>query len=274
MWGFEKDQGFCETQDCAVGYFEDWYTHMLDYHSHSYYEISLILTGNVKSLLAEQSEEGEQSRLVMTAPQMPHWIFLAEPSFYSRINLYFSERFIADSVPEWNDLVKIFKTKGSILLLTEAQKELAVEKMRAIAEEENAFRKRLKVLEFLSYVAEFSENTQQEKQKTPLFITQALEYIQKNYTQKITAADLAWRVGVSRTTFMLAFKRYVGITFVEYVTRVRLKAAVALLKDGHSQEFVAEQTGFCNGCGLIRAFRRCYGITPKSYIERNSARVI
>lgn len=269
MLGFEQDMGFNETQDCAVGYREGWRTEMLDYHSHLYYEVSLILTGNVKSLLAEQSEEGERCRLVLTAPKMPHWIFLAEPSFYSRINLYFSEQFIADYVPEWGALVKIFKTNGNILLLTDEQKGLAVEKLRAIAEEKNTFRKRLKVLEFLSYVADFSNNGQRESQKTPLFITQALEYVQENYAQKITAADLAWQVGIGRTTFMLAFKRYVGVTLVEYVTRMRIKAAVALLKAGYSQEAAAERTGFTNGCGLVRAFRRCYGVTPKAYIEGN-----
>ena len=104
--------------------------------------------------------------------------------------------------------------------------------------------------------------------RPPSYVVEALTYIGEHYSERIVAKDLAWRLGVGRTTLMTAFRAYTDTTLTEYITRVRVKEAISLLNRGLSQERVAEQVGFGSGSGLIRAFRHCYGMTPRQYINR------
>lgn len=256
-------------QVCTVSYKEAYQSSMMDFHTHEYYEISLILTGDVKSLLRDRSEEGTGSRLVLAAPGTPHWMYLASPSFYSRINLCFRGDGIEDYVPEWQSLVGVFGKNGNIVSLTEEQRDFFRGKLLALGEEREPFRQRLGLLSFLSHVSEVSPMySQSVGEQPPSYILEALTYIEEHYPQKIVAKELAWHLGVSRTTLMTAFHRYTGHTLCDYITHVRLKAAIQLLRQSIGQEHVAEQVGFGNGGGLIRAFRRCYGMTPRQYMSQ------
>ena len=256
-------------KNCKVTYSEGYQSTMLDFHVHEYYEVSLILSGNVKSLLGDRSEEGTQSRLVLTAPRTPHWMCLAEPSLYSRVNLFFSAEFVENYVPEWRTLATVFGKTGNIVLLSEEQKEFCRKKLLAIQEEISPFRQRLRILEFLSYVAELDQQVSSKSVcHPPSYVVEALAYIGEHYPDRIVARELAWHLGVGRTTLMTAFRTYTDTTLTEYITRVRVKEAILLLKQGISQERVAEQVGFGSGSGLIRAFRHCYGMTPRQYMNR------
>lgn len=47
---------------------------MTDYHMHEYYEISLILSGNVNILLNDKVESCATAKLVLLAPLTSHYI--------------------------------------------------------------------------------------------------------------------------------------------------------------------------------------------------------
>ncbi len=98
----------------------------------------------------------------------------------------------------------------------------------------------------------------------------AISYINSHYHERIVASDLSEILGIGRTTLMTSIKKHTGLTLSEYILRVRLKKSVELLQKGVSQEKTASETGFCNGSGIIRAFRRCYGMTPKQYIKNSN----
>ena len=269
-----ENGGYTHTwKHCKVSLAEGYESVMMDFHSHDFYEISLILSGTVKSLLRDRSLEGSESRLVLTAPRMPHLMYLTAPGLYSRINLSFSREFLEGYVPEWGRLSKLFGKNGSILPLSESERELCREKLLAIRDETDLFRKRLRILEFLSYVTEFDSEEEEELRDTaPPFIMEALAYIDAHFSEKIVAEELARRLGVCRTTLMTSFRTHTGTTLGQYVTQTRLGNAVRLLREGLSQERVAEQVGFGNGGGLIRAFRHAYGVTPKQYMKSENTK--
>ncbi len=269
-----ENGGYSRTwSNCKVTFAEGLRSVMVDFHTHDFYEISLILTGNVKSLLKDRAVDSDQSRLLMTAPHMPHLVYLTAPGLYSRINLSFSPDFVENYVPEWRHFAKLFGINGGILLLTDEQRELCREKMIAIDEEKDAFRQRLRILEFLSYVAEFDRDSEKgSAESAPSYVMEALAYIDAHYSERIVAHELARHLGVCRTTLMTAFRRHTGTTLSEYVMRVRVKMAIRLLRGGESQERVAEQVGLGNGGGLIRAFRHLYGMTPRQYIKSETTK--
>ena len=82
------------------------------------------------------------------------------------------------------------------------------------------------------------------------------------------AKDLAWRLGVSRTTLMTAFKKYTGITLNDYLTQYRLKEAIRCLWEGDTVQSAAEKCGFGDTGNFIRAFRARYNTTPMQYIKK------
>lgn len=263
-----------QWNDCTVDYYEGYRSTMVDFHMHDYYEVSLILTGSVKVLLSNHVQEGEGARIVLSAPKTPHFISRDPGIFYSRLNLLFSHDFLDSYVPEANHLLTVFGIHGKVITLTDEERDFFRALLLDIHEDPDTFRRRLKVLCILSHIAERAQDDPVDPEIPPC-VTGALTYIGEHYAEKILAADLAWHLGVGRTTLMTAFKAYTGSTLNDHIIRCRVKNALHLLRTGVSEQDAAEACGLGDTCGLIRGFKKCYGMTPRQYLlherERHEA---
>lgn len=261
-----RDKGYCITYD------ETEHGSMHDFHSHDFYEITLVLSGNVASLLADRAVEGDSPRLVLTAPGAPHFMRVIGRGLYCRFNFSFTRAFLENYVPEWRSLVRVFGEYGNILPLTKEECAAFRDMLFAVKAEEDVFRVRLLTLLLLSRAAQLGAAVAVKETTPPVCVIEALAYISSHYAEPIVAGALAFRLGVGRTTLMTAFRRYTGLTLVEYLTRTRVQAAASLLGAGRTVEDVAEQVGFGSGSGLIRAFKRVHGVTPRTYLKSIGAR--
>lgn len=252
--------------DCHVDYYEGYRSQMVDFHAHDYYEISLILTGYVKVFVSDRVQEGSQSCIVLSSPKTPHFIYREPDSFYSRLNLLFSHEFLADYVPEWEQLRTVFGTGGRVIPLSGEQTAFCKQKMTEIQTEKDLFRQRLLILCLLSHLSELIGKDSVATAEIPHYVTAALTYIGEHYPEKILAENLAWQLGIGRTTLMTAFKKYTGSTLGEYLLRCRVKNATRMLRAGLTEQSVAEACGFGDACSLIRAFKHCYALTPRQYL--------
>ena len=104
--------------------------------------------------------------------------------------------------------------------------------------ETSLVRQKLLVLYLLSYISEFAHNTMQVA--IPSYIMQALVFIEEHYQEKITAASLAKRLYIGRTTLMMNFKKYTDSTLNNYIIQCRLKKAIILLCQGKTESEIAE----------------------------------
>ena len=237
---------------------------MSDYHAHDYYEVSLILSGEVKVLTPGVSSESDTPRAVLCAPGVPHYVTCTEGTRYKRINVIFSEEFIS-AAEESSEVMGIFKREGCVISLDEENALRLADTVRMIGRESNRFRQRLLLLYYLSRLSECEG--EMEKEEIPKYIRDALIYVKENYGEKIVAEELARLVNVGRTTLMTGFKKYVGVTLGEYLLKCRLIAAVELLSAGESERVCAERCGFGEVSNLIRSFKRRFGITPRKYLS-------
>lgn len=264
-------QGFGDVwTDVAVAYHEGYYTSVTDYHEHDFYEINLILSGNVRILFGDRAEEGRERRMVLTRPGTPHHVSCSPDTLYRRVYLMFTDAFVADRLPEWQQLSAVFGEKGRAVTLTEEESARLLALIEQIDAEKSLFRRRLLVYCFLSLVTElssFSEVGAGSGKQIPPYVVEVLAYLEKHYPEKILASDLARRMHVGRTTLMTEFKKYTGTTVGAYLTHCRLRNAATLLREGQTLEYTAERCGFSDGSGLVRSFRRCYGMTPRQYVE-------
>ena len=257
-----------EWSDFYSDTYEGYRPNMSDYHMHGYYEISLILSGDVKVILPTRLQQGTQSRLVLTRPMTSHLIVCEPHLLYKRVNLYFSNEFLADYVPEWKQLLKVFGKNGRVLPLTEQETDIFLTLIENVRHERDIFRRRLLLLLFLSKANDLLQNEQEPLEELPTYVTGALTYLQEHYAEKIVASELAWRLGIGRTTLMTEFKHYTGSTLNNYLTRCRLKQAIRCLRAGQTEQNAAENCGFGDACNLIRAFRRHFGTTPGRYLNK------
>jgi AraC-like DNA-binding protein len=98
----------------------------------------------------------------------------------------------------------------------------------------------------------------------------AVSYVAKNYPEKLCMATAATLCDLSPFQFSRNFKKEHGVTFRDFVVRVRIQRAAELMK--HSSVSVTEAAfvvGFNDLSYFARMFRRQLGVTPSHYRIEN-----
>jgi len=239
---------------------------MTEYHRHSYYEISLIYSGNVKVLLDGFGETSEEPRIVLLRPGAAHYIASDPSTLYCRKNILFSPELIPDTMPQWKNMLKVFSENGNVVKLSDEIRD----KMLMVFDLMDGERELGRFCCLLGYLLSLVGgllNEQPQVSAIPQYVTQALSYIGTNFTEQLTAETLAWKFGVGRTTLMTRFKQHTGMTLKEYITRCRLKSAVACLESGMTVQQAAMESGFSDAGNLIYASHRYFHTTPQRYVS-------
>ncbi|WP_180272690.1 GH39 family glycosyl hydrolase [Konateibacter massiliensis] len=97
-------------------------------------------------------------------------------------------------------------------------------------------------------------------------IAMLLDYLAENYSEKITLASAAEVLGFHPQYFSAFFKKYFRLTFIEYLTALRVnKTLVVLANTNLSITEIALSHGFSNHKTYSAAFHKLHGITPSTY---------
>lgn len=93
-----------------------------------------------------------------------------------------------------------------------------------------------------------------------------LHYISSHYRQPLSIDLLAKEVHLSNSYFMGCFKKAVGVSALEYITQLRIRAICEeLLQSEEEISTLAYQNGFSNLSNFNRQFKKIVGCTPKQY---------
>lgn len=97
-----------------------------------------------------------------------------------------------------------------------------------------------------------------------------INYIEKNYTEKIKLSELADLVHMSSNYFCNYFKNYTGMSPFTHINYIRIKKATSLLlKSSDSIVNIAENCGFENVSFFTRKFKEIMGCTPSVYRKKH-----
>jgi AraC-like DNA-binding protein/ligand-binding sensor protein len=100
----------------------------------------------------------------------------------------------------------------------------------------------------------------------PPSVTQAKTFVHAHAGERVTLGQTAAHVNVSRNYFCKIFKQAMGMTFTEFVARVRVENAKGLLSDPRLRiTDVADSAGFNSFSQFNRVFHRYAGISPTAY---------
>lgn len=106
-----------------------------------------------------------------------------------------------------------------------------------------------------------------DKSKRPDMIIEVQKYINRYYfNEDLSIAEIANKIEVSQTYLTRLFKRNLKMTFVEYLTNVRIKNAIILMRDPTlTLSEVAELVGYNTKHYFSNVFKRHVGISPQDY---------
>lgn len=95
----------------------------------------------------------------------------------------------------------------------------------------------------------------------------ARQYIEEHYADStLSVDDLCNHLNISATYFSTMFKKEFGMSFISYLTKVRLEHAIELLNNTEDKSYViAEKVGYTEANYFSYVFKKQYGISPSKY---------
>ncbi|BBI31541.1 hypothetical protein KCTCHS21_09400 [Cohnella abietis] len=100
----------------------------------------------------------------------------------------------------------------------------------------------------------------------PVCVRLAVQLIESDYQTLAGLEDLANQVSVSKYHLARLFHQHTGTTVVQYLTKIRVKKAVALLlESNYTIEKIAELVGYNNGKYFTKIFKELVGLSPGRY---------
>jgi AraC-like DNA-binding protein/ligand-binding sensor protein len=135
----------------------------------------------------------------------------------------------------------------------------------------------VKLLEiFASHISTLANEivVQEDEAESPM-IRRARAYILANQADPIDLDKVAQAMHVSTFYFCKMFKKATGLTFTDYLSRVRVEKAKTLLLNPHLRiSEIAYDVGFQSLTHFNRMFRKIVGESPTAYRESKSVRQV
>ncbi len=123
---------------------------------------------------------------------------------------------------------------------------------------------------FAAYLSSRSNQlvTQEATAEAPV-ITRARVFIAEHFAEEIALTDVARAVNTSPFYFCKLFKQATGLTFTDYLARVRVETVKQILLNPHKRvSEAAYEAGFQSLSQFNRVFRRVAGESPSTYRDR------
>lgn len=103
-------------------------------------------------------------------------------------------------------------------------------------------------------------------------VQKALDYIENNIKEDITAEELAGISGYSVFHFYRLFQSAVGVPVMQYILRRKMLHAICDIGSGRKKNDVIFEYGFETYSGFYRSFVREIGYTPAEYLHSFKAK--
>lgn len=254
-------QTFKEVDQIRAFLYSDY---SIEPHNHDFYELNIVLNGKGTHQIENARFEVKAGDVFMIPPMICHAYYDTENLDVYHILL--KERFILDNrkelegVPGFLQFIEIepllrqhFPNKRFLHLSYEQMINLKadlniIEDNGAFDTEELAPLKNhtiWKILYWLSSLLVKQMFNKDTKSNDDIQIIKSLEYIHKNYDQKITIDLLCEKSFLSRSTFLRRFREMCGCTPMKYVCRYRCGKASDLIKyTDYSKTEISHMCGF------------------------------
>ena len=246
------------------------------YHYHDCYELYYLHSGDRYYFIKDKTYHATEGSVVFIEPYAIHCTCNFEKKGYDRTVIYFRREFAesilealgADFFESYGSGCHIRKTSMSDRVLISR----TIENMQKAYDSQNNCTAYLKaalvhILLLLSGNLISSDVPAIEyANPTHKMISEITGYINNNYSENITLADISARYYISPCYFSRTFKSLCGLSFTEYLNNVRIKAAEELLAGTDmSVTDISAAVGFSGSTHFDRVFKKITGVSPTAY---------
>jgi two-component system, response regulator YesN len=99
-------------------------------------------------------------------------------------------------------------------------------------------------------------------------VDKAIEFIKNHFDEDISLSDLAKKVYLSESYLSRKIKKVKGISFVEYITKLRMEKAVELLKEPNVKiTDIASSLGYPDYRYFSQSFKKYFGYSPSEFVK-------
>ncbi len=249
-------------------------------HYHPNYEMNLVIKGQGKRYVGNNTEDFEEDDLILLAPRLPHrWEHACNKKYpYSSLVFQWQEEFLGNAwliTPELNNIQKLLALSAKGIKfdkyiskeIKKKQKDLLTlppfEKLVLL----------LQLLNDLANVEEFKLLCDQDSVLNNSIpnarIKTVCEFIEKKYSEKITLAEVASLVNMCESAFSRFFSQTTNKPFFSLLNEYRAKMACKLLAETDMQ---ANEIGYACGYESIQFFYRQFlkyiECTPQAYRKK------
>ena len=99
-------------------------------------------------------------------------------------------------------------------------------------------------------------------------VSKTIQYLRANWDKKITLDDIVDATHVSKAYLCTIFKKEMGMSILEYLTRLRVEKAKEMLNaSNYTLTEIAQQCCFFDQSYFSKVFRKYSGYTPKQWRE-------
>ncbi|NLM76275.1 MAG: AraC family transcriptional regulator [Clostridiaceae bacterium] len=122
---------------------------------------------------------------------------------------------------------------------------------------------------FLSYLVKDQKqniSVHRNFKNTNLYVSKAIEYIEKNYARQITVEEVAKAVNIDRSYLSSLFNKFLGIPPRDFIINYRMDKACELLKNPRlNVGDVARSVGYEDPFQFSKTFKKTKGLPPSKY---------
>jgi AraC-like DNA-binding protein len=123
----------------------------------------------------------------------------------------------------------------------------------------------------LSMLVKNSTQNKLNHKASTIYLIKAMEYVEHNYTQRMSVQDIADYVGISRSQLYRLFMEQYQQSPIHIVMEYRIRQACQLLKNTKlTISSVAYSVGFEDNLYFSRVFKKIMGFSPREYNRLNS----
>lgn len=246
-------------------------------HSHSYYEIFILLSGKCRFLLKDSVYYLEKGDLVFIVPGELHHAVYSTDGDCEILMIYFKKEHLnwemfSDKGAPYSSQEKLHSFMGSIPALYHDDFASILNRMQAEGADIDKYSTgfmRCYLHEILLMLMRYSVMNEEE----PLLLNSrdadillATRYIYKNYRKPLSLEEVSAQAALSPTYFSKKFKQVTGMGFKEYLNFVRLKhAQTALLTTSNTITDIALENGFNDSNYFKDLFKKIYGKSPREF---------
>lgn len=242
-------------------------------HFHDYYEVVVILAGDIRYVCENVTVKPEHCDVIVIPPGKFHMSLIAadETQYIRQVFYFYPNAFSAYQCDALLDFTRtVTDTHFSFSLHPVDKKRLLnlLTELEKNAKQNNRNNHALILSNILQVFYLFNQPVKEQRPADEFFPASLLEiqnYIDENFTKINSIADIAAHTFYTREHISRLFKKYKKITVAEYILQRRINYSCQLMQTKMTLASICFQAGF--GCvpAFIRSFKHVMGMTPSQY---------